>query len=72
MIRKKQTKKGTLPASQPVSENEGDPFEELNRYLRQPRLRREDCPNPIPWWGVSNIIIVIIIFKILKFVPDKF
>ncbi|KIL67435.1 hypothetical protein M378DRAFT_74092 [Amanita muscaria Koide BX008] len=28
-----------------------DPFEEFHQYLRQPRLKREDCPNPIPWWG---------------------
>ena len=54
MIRKKQMKKGTPLASQPASESNGDPFEELNRYLKQPRLRQEDCPNPIPWWGVSN------------------
>ena len=56
---KKGTLPASLPASLPVSENESDPFEELNRYLKQPRLRREDCPNPIPWWGVCNIIILL-------------
>jgi hypothetical protein len=54
LIKKKQKKKGkSLPLlSQRVSENPDD-FEELNRYLKRPRLRREECPNPIPWWGVS-------------------
>ena len=55
MIKKKQMKKGTPLASQPISESNQDPFEEINRYLKQPRLRREDCPNPIPWWGVCNL-----------------
>jgi hypothetical protein len=57
MIVKKQKKKGTLQNSDPVTESEKDPFEELNRYLKQPRLRRKDCPNPISWWGVSTFII---------------
>jgi hypothetical protein len=51
LIKKKRGKSGKslLPSLQP----EEDEFEELYRFLRQPRLRREDCPNPIPWWGVS-------------------
>jgi len=55
-IKKRLKKKGnSLPLlSQPLPENLDD-FEELNQYLRKPRLRREDCPNPIPWWGVSDI-----------------
>jgi hypothetical protein len=54
LIKKKRGKSGKflLPSLQP----EEDEFEELYRFLRQPRLRREDCPNPIPWWGVSNIL----------------
>ena len=57
MIVKKQKKKGTLQNSEPVTESEKDPFEELNCYLKQPWLRRKDCPNPISWWGVSTFII---------------
>jgi len=58
LIKKKQKKKGnSLPlSSQPVPENMDD-FEELNRFLRQPRLKREECPNPIPWWGVSGMVV---------------
>ena len=52
MIKKKQKKKGNQLDPQLDSQSETDPFEELNRYLKQPRMRREDCPNPIPWWGV--------------------
>ena len=54
-------KKGKPLNSQPVSKSDGDPFEELNQYFKQPRLRHEDCPNPIPWWGVSNFIYSIVI-----------
>jgi len=43
VIKKKQKKKGNT--SQTVPENM-DMFEELNRYLRKPRLRRAECPNP--------------------------
>jgi hypothetical protein len=56
MIQKKQMKKGTPVASQDSQKNNKDPFEELTRYLEQPRLRRKDCPNPIPWWGVCNFV----------------
>lgn len=51
LIKKRQEKKGK---SLPSSRAEEDEFEEIYRFLRKPRLRREDCPNPIPWWGVSN------------------
>jgi len=55
-IKKRLKKKGnSLPlSSRPLPENLDD-YEELNWYLRKPRLRQEDCPNPIPWWGVSDI-----------------
>ena len=54
-------KKGKLLASQPVSESKKDQFEELKRYLDQPWLKRKDCPNPIPWWGVGNFIYLTVI-----------
>ena len=45
-----QEKKGksVLPSLQPEED------EEIYRFLRKPQLRRENCPNPIPWWGVSD------------------
>ena len=49
-IKKRQVKKGKT--SQPTATTT-DPFLEINRYLSQLRLRREDCPNLIPWWGVG-------------------
>jgi hypothetical protein len=56
-IKKRQEKKGKTiqPAATPT-----DPFLEINRYFAQPRLRREDCPNPIPWWGVRFLFCYII------------
>jgi hypothetical protein len=57
LIKKKQKKKGRTIDPEPAHVNM-DPFSELNRYLSQPRLRREDCPNPVPWWGVSTIIFI--------------
>ncbi|KIL67200.1 hypothetical protein M378DRAFT_73836 [Amanita muscaria Koide BX008] len=42
-------KSGAL--SSDASTDNMDPFEEFHRYLRQPRLKRENFPNPIPWWG---------------------
>ena len=62
MIQKKQMKKGKPPGSEPDSQSKKDPFEELNRYLEQPRLQRKDCPNPIPWWGVSHFYYLTVIF----------
>ena len=57
MIKKKQRKKGQSAVLDPdLATGQVDPFDKLQRYLRQPRLRREDCPNPIPWWGVSNFV----------------
>ena len=56
VIKKKQKKKGNA-SSQSVSGNV-DMFEELNRYLWKPRLRREECPNPIPWWRVSGVHLI--------------
>ena len=35
------------------SDNGLDPFEEYNRYIKQPQLNWDDCPNPISWWGVQ-------------------
>jgi hypothetical protein len=51
VIKKRQKKKGVTEAHD--SRAKENPFEEVERYLKSPRLRREDCPNPIPWWGVS-------------------
>ena len=48
VIKKRQEKKGKT-----TNELIADPFLEINRYFSQPRLRREDCPNPISWWGVG-------------------
>ena len=31
-------------------------LEELEWFLRHPQLQREDCPNPIPWWGASILV----------------
>ena len=53
VIKKRQQKKGMPLSSQPVPSNM-DRFEELNRYLSRPRLRREECPNPVAYWGVSG------------------
>jgi hypothetical protein len=58
MIRKKQRKKGNT-SSEAVPENT-DVFEEMNRYLRKPRLGREECPNPIAYWGVSEICCIVL------------
>ena len=63
LIKKWQEKKGKslLPSLQP----EEDEFEEIYWFLRKPRLRREDCPNPIPWWGVSDDLSGICVSKAL-------
>ena len=60
LIKKKKKKKGKSVNQELVPVNM-DPFAELNRYFIQPRLKREDCPNPIPWWGVSNTILLLYI-----------
>ncbi|KIL69004.1 hypothetical protein M378DRAFT_8428 [Amanita muscaria Koide BX008] len=50
LIKKKKQKKGKDRDSELVTQDT-NPFEELHCYLKQPRLRREECTNPIPWWG---------------------
>src|SRR5712691_2951188 len=55
MIRKKQDnlrKPKVVPSE--LAAVQVDPLDELQRYLRQPQLKRGDCPNPIAWWGVSD------------------
>jgi hypothetical protein len=54
-IKKKQNKKGL--SQNPLGSETEDPFEEINSYLRQPRLWREACPNPILYWGVCNFLV---------------
>jgi len=50
-IKKRQEKKGkTINKPIPTTTNS---FLEINHYFSQPRLRQEDCFNPIPWWGVG-------------------
>ena len=53
-IKKRQKQKGISKTTKAQSHE--NPFEELERFLRHPRLRQEDCPNPIPWWGVSILV----------------
>ena len=62
VIKKKQKKRGNT--SQAAHENP-DIFEELNRYLNKDRLRREECPNPIAYWGVSGVCCIILILLTL-------
>jgi hypothetical protein len=54
LIKKKQKKKGQTQMTLSAESSYGnmDPFEELEYYLKHPWLWQEDCPNPIPWWGV--------------------
>ena len=60
MIKKKE-KKGKATEIVMESSDDGlDPFEEYNQYIKQPRLNRDDCPNPISWWGVSNVSLFIL------------
>ena len=55
LIKKKEKKgKATETVAQESSDNGIDPFEEYNRYIKQPGLMWDDCPNPISWWGVSK------------------
>jgi hypothetical protein len=56
LIRKQQKKKRMANANNTQSDT--NPFEEVERYFKHPRLRRQDCPNPIPWWGVSTIALI--------------
>ena len=53
MIKKKQKKKGKT--SSQAAPQDTDVFEELNRYLNKTRLTREECPNPVAYWGVSVV-----------------
>ena len=53
MIKKKEKKGKATEIVTESSDNGLDPFEEYNRYIKQPRLNWDDCPNLISWWGVQ-------------------
>ena len=53
MIKKKEKKGKATEIVTESSDNGLDPFEEYNRYIKQPWLNWDDCPNPISWWGVQ-------------------
>ena len=53
MIKKKEKKGKATEIVTESSDNGLDPFKEYNRYIKQPRLNWDDCPNPISWWGVQ-------------------
>jgi hypothetical protein len=67
VINKKKKKKGNT--SQAVPKNV-DMFGELDRYLNAERLRREDCPNPIAYWGVSGVYCIALINLTCSFSID--
>ena len=65
LIKKKEKKgKSTKTAAHESSDNNVDPFKEYNRYIKQTRLSREDCPNPISWWGVSNVLFITVFIRL--------
>ena len=39
--------------SVPHPQSDENPFEELERYFRDPLVSKRACPEVIPWWGVS-------------------
>ena len=58
LIKKKQKKSNTLTTSTSTAVSNVDPFEELNHWFKSKRLGCEACPNPVPWWGVSILVLV--------------
>ena len=64
MVKKRLEKKGKTNTE--LIATTTDPFLEVNHYFSQPWLRREDCPNPIPWWEVS-LSFCYLVFKDLIF-----
>jgi hypothetical protein len=58
LIKKKQKKANTSTTSTSTAVGNVDPFEELNRWFKSKRLGREACPNAVPWWGVSILVLV--------------
>jgi hypothetical protein len=39
-------------------EDEANPYLELEKYLRDPLISKAQCPEPIPWWGVSILVFI--------------
>ena len=60
MIKKKEKKGKVIEIVTESLDNGVDPFEEYNQYINQPRLIQDDCPNPISWWGVSNVLLLML------------
>lgn len=53
IIREKRHNTG-LSTIQPDGD-EVDPYDELERYLGDGLVSKTQCPEPIPWWGVSTL-----------------
>lgn len=54
LINEEKKGKATENVAQEPSDYGLDSFEEYKRYIKQPRLSRDECPNPISLWGVST------------------
>lgn len=54
MAKKMQKSHETVAAMKLASYN-ANPYEELDRFFTIPALSKEECPDSVKWWGVSNL-----------------
>jgi hypothetical protein len=59
MAKKMQKSHETAAAAVNLTYN-ANPFEELDRFFSTPALTKEECPNSVKWWGVSNLYFVFV------------
>ena len=55
IIREKRQNTGAVSTMQHRDEDEVNPYAELERYLNDGLVSKSQCPEPIPWWGVSYL-----------------
>jgi hypothetical protein len=55
IIHEKRHNTGVVSTKQHQDEDDVNPYAEFERYLDDGLVSKSQCPEPIPWWGVSTL-----------------
>ena len=48
---------GSSSVAGPQDQNDSNPYAELEKYFHDGLVSKKQCPELIPWWGVSRLSI---------------
>jgi hypothetical protein len=55
VIRDKANRAGNSSIVGPQDQDDSNPYAELEKYFSDGLVSKKQCPEPIPWWGVSHL-----------------